>query len=105
MKKLLNIIYLTCLICPFMIFGLDNAVILTGNSNPELAHKVAENLNMKVSEAIVSQFNDGELRIRIKDSVRNKNVYVIQSTCASENKSVNDNIMELYLMIRTLKRS
>lgn len=82
---------------PFLLF--------TGNSNRELADKVAEHLGVSMGNATISAFNDGESRIKINDNVRNRDVFILQSNCATATRSVNENIMELYLMIRTMKRA
>jgi ribose-phosphate pyrophosphokinase len=58
-----------------------------------------------MGSANISAFNDGETRIRIKENVRNRDVVILQSNCATATCSVNENIMELYLMIRTMKRA
>ncbi len=79
--------------------------LFTGNANIELAKKVAENLGVELSQAKVSRFNDGEIRIQILENVRNCDVFILQSTCVSSGGTVNDNLMELYLMIRAMKRS
>lgn len=76
-----------------------------GNSNTELTQAVARCLDIEASHAVVSKFNDGEIRIQILDNVRNCDVFILQSTCLSANATVNDNLMELYLMIRAMKRS
>ena len=59
-------------------------------------------LNWSPSE--VSKFNDGEINIRLTESVRGKHVFIIQSTCPST-QSINDNLIELFLLIRTCKRA
>lgn len=82
---------------PFLFFA--------GNSNPVLAQEVAEQLGVPLGSATVSTFNDGETRIRINENVRNRDVVIIQSNCSTATRSVNENIMELYLMIRTMKRA
>src|SRR5579872_6589474 len=79
--------------------------LFSGSGNPELARAVAKCLDAEVSQAKVSRFNDGEIRIQVMENVRNCNVFILQSTCINANSSVNDNLMELYLMIRTMKRS
>ena len=53
----------------------------------------------------VGRFNDGEIQIQVEESVRNKDVFIIQPTCPSVKQSVNDNLMELCLLIRTMKRA
>lgn len=75
--------------------------IFTGNANPELAYKIASYLNMSVSEAEVSRFSDGEVKVKIKENVRGADVFVIQPTCPP----VNENLMELLVMIDALKRA
>jgi len=82
-----------------------NAILFSGNANPELAHKVAEELGMPLGKAKVACFNDGEIQIHIDENVRNKDVYLIQPTCPSASQSINDNVMELFLLIRTMKRA
>ncbi|NOQ18518.1 MAG: ribose-phosphate diphosphokinase, partial [Desulfobacterales bacterium] len=72
-----------------------------GNSNPALANKICDYLNLSLGNAQVKTFSDGELQIEIDENVRSKDVFVIQSTCAP----VNDNLVELLLMIDALKRS
>ncbi len=80
-------------------------MLFCGNASPDLAQAVASHLQMPLSQAKVSRFNDGEIRIQIDENIRNADVYVIQSTCPTKDSSVNDNIMELYFLIRAMKRS
>jgi ribose-phosphate pyrophosphokinase len=80
-------------------------VICAGNSSHALAAKVAKYLGVSLSEATLGHFNDGETSIQIKDSVRNKEVFVVQSTCSTKETTVNDSIVELLLLIRTLRRA
>ena len=58
-----------------------NFCIFTGNSNPDLAHKIGEYLKRPLCGAIVNRFSDGEIQIEIDENVRSKDVFVIQSTC------------------------
>ncbi len=83
----------------------SDAIIFTGNANVSLAEEVANYLGISLGKSIVNRFNDGEIQISILNSVRNKNVYIIQSNCPSKNQSINDSLMELYLMVRTIKRA
>ncbi len=83
----------------------DGAVFFSGNSNLEMAKEIANYLNAPLGDATVAKFNDGEIQISIKDSVRNKNVFILQSTCHTKDQSVNDTLMELFLLVRTMKRS
>src|ERR1700733_15079158 len=65
------------------------AVIFSGNANLALAQKVAEHLQVPLGSAKVAKFNDGEIQIQVQESVRNKDIFIIQSTCPSQNQSVN----------------
>ena len=80
---------------------MDNLVIFSGNSNPDLAKKICVYLDLPLGGAKVSKFSDGEVQIEIDENVRAKDAFVIQSTC----RPVNDNLVELLLMIDALKRS
>ena len=75
--------------------------IFAGNSNPALANKICDYLDLPLGGAKVSTFSDGEILIELEENVRTKDVFVIQSTCAP----VNDNLVELLLMIDAFKRS
>lgn len=75
--------------------------IFTGTAHPEFSQRVAKELDIELSQAEVTRFSDGEIGICIRESVRGKDVFVIQSTCAP----ANDNLMELLIMIDALKRS
>ena len=75
--------------------------IFAGNSNPALANKICDYLDLPLGGAKVSTFSDGEIQIELEENVRTKDVFVIQSTCAP----VNDNLVELLLMIDAFKRS
>mmetsp|Transcript_41115 Transcript_41115/g.100869 ORF Transcript_41115/g.100869 Transcript_41115/m.100869 type:complete len:423 (+) Transcript_41115:135-1403(+) len=75
--------------------------LLAGRSNLPLAEMVANNLEVDLMDATVEAFNDGESKIQLIESVRNVHVYVLQSTCPP----VNDNLMELFLLVRTLRRA
>ncbi|MCT4508572.1 MAG: ribose-phosphate diphosphokinase [Tepidibacter sp.] len=75
--------------------------IITGNSNPELAKKIAEHLNVDLAKTDVSTFSDGEISVNIQETVRGTDVFVIQST----NSPVNNNLMELLITIDGLKRA
>ena len=76
-------------------------VILSGNSNLPLAKKICEKLGKTLGEAEVRRFSDGEIFVEIKENVRGRDCYIIQSTC----RPVNDTLMELLVMIDALKRA
>ena len=75
--------------------------IIAGNSNMELAQKIADYIGVKVSDCQVTKFSDGEISVNINETVRGCDVFVVQST----NNPVNDNLMELLIMIDALRRA
>ncbi len=75
--------------------------ILAGNSNKALAEAVAKELNLPLSQAEVGKFSDGEISITLPETVRGKDVFIVQSTSAP----VNDNLMELLILIDACKRA
>jgi len=99
-------IYTLSLFIMFSMFGhpLDDIVLFSGNSNIELAQEIGEYLNIDLGEATIGRFNDGEINIQLHTNTGQKDVFIIQSTCSTESNSINDNIMELFLLIRTVKR-
>ncbi|MEA3492043.1 MAG: ribose-phosphate pyrophosphokinase [Campylobacterota bacterium] len=76
-------------------------MIFSGTANPELSEEIAKYLEMPLSKAKINRFSDGEINIQISESVRGKDVFIIQPTCSS----ANDNLMELLIMADALKRS
>lgn len=80
---------------------MSKLMVFAGNANPELARKVAENLDNRLGHATVGQFSDGEIAVEINENVRGKDVFILQSTCAP----TNDNLMELILMVDALRRA
>lgn len=75
--------------------------IFTGNANPELAKNISEAIGIPLGKAKVSTFSDGEISVHIQETVRGKDVFVVQPT----NPPVNDNLMELLILIDAFKRA
>ncbi|MCR1899011.1 ribose-phosphate pyrophosphokinase [Irregularibacter muris] len=75
--------------------------IITGSSSPKLAQEISEILDCPITKAEVGRFSDGEITVKIEQSVRGNDVFVIQSTSSP----VNDNLMELLILIDALKRA
>jgi ribose-phosphate pyrophosphokinase len=80
---------------------MDKLAVFTGNAHPELARQICKCLKIKLSDALVSTFSEGEVRVKINENVRGKDVFVVQPTCPP----TNDNLMELLIMIDALKRT
>ena len=77
---------------------LQKPLIFAGTANRELAQQIAKKLGTKLGMASVDKFKDKEINIQIKESVRNRDVFIIQSTVTTATGSVNDHVMELYLI-------
>nr|WP_314870362.1 ribose-phosphate pyrophosphokinase [uncultured Campylobacter sp.] len=75
--------------------------IFSGTANPEFAKKISKYLSLPLSECTIKTFSDGEISVQIGESVRGKDVFVIQPTCAP----ANSNLMELLILTDALKRS
>jgi ribose-phosphate pyrophosphokinase len=75
--------------------------ILTGTAHPTLAGRIAEHLGIAVSQMICRRFSDGEIQVKIQESVRGMDVFVVQPTCSP----VNDHLMELLIILDALRRA
>ena len=75
--------------------------IIAGGSNPEFAQKVAEQCFTDLVPTDVTRFSDGEILVEIKENIRGKDVFLVNSTCMP----VNESLMEMLIMIDTAKRS
>lgn len=80
---------------------MEDFIIFSGNSNPELSQKICEYLDVPLGGEKLKRFSDGEIQIEIDENVRKRDVFIVQSTCAP----VNENLMELLLLIDALKRA
>jgi ribose-phosphate pyrophosphokinase len=75
--------------------------IFSGSASKAFAHEVCRYLDVPLSKADVKRFSDGEISVQIAESVRGRDVFIIQSTGAPSN----DNLMELLIMTDALRRS
>ena len=75
--------------------------ILSGNANPALARAICRQLKVPLADSFVGRFSEGEVRVKINENVRGKDVFVVQPTCPP----TNDNLMELLIMLDALKRA
>ena len=75
--------------------------VFSGTANPESSKAVPKYLSIPLSEATINRFSDGEINVQISESVRGRDVFIIQSTCAPANA----NLMELLIMTDALRRS
>jgi len=75
--------------------------IFSGNSNKNLAEEICRYLNVPLGQADVSRFPDGEIKVKIEESVRGEDIFIIQSTCPPSSEY----LMELLIMIDASKRA
>ena len=80
---------------------IGNFCLMTGNANPALAQKIAEHMGVKIFDTFVGRFNNGESQVMISDSIRGKDIFIIQPT----SQPVNDNLMDLLVMADACKRA
>ena len=79
----------------------NELMVFTGGANLALAKDVTKSLGIKLGRASVSRFSDGEVSVEILEHVRGKDIFVLQSTCLP----ANDNLMEILLIVDSLRRS
>jgi ribose-phosphate pyrophosphokinase len=75
--------------------------IFSGNANPELAAKIAHQLNLPLGKLLITRFSDGEIRVKVEESVRGMDVFIVQPTCAP----ANDSLMELLILVDAFRRA
>ncbi|ATW01791.1 ribose-phosphate pyrophosphokinase [Candidatus Legionella polyplacis] len=80
---------------------MSKMILFTGNSNLSLSIQISNYLNIPIGKALVKTFSDGEIMVEILETVRGKDVFILQSTCAP----ANNNLMELLIMADALRRS
>jgi ribose-phosphate pyrophosphokinase len=75
--------------------------LIAGSANPELASRISEVLGVPLTSARLRRFADGEINVKIEDSMRGHDVFVIQPTCPP----VNEHLMELFIILDALRRA
>lgn len=75
--------------------------VFSGTANPELAKKICAYLGVPLGSANIGHFPDGEISLKIEEDVRGRDVFIVQPTCPP----VNENLMELLIMIDSLRRA
>lgn len=76
--------------------------LLTGNSDPILAKKVADHLGIELAKINVQHDSNRETSVNVGESVRDEDVFILQTTATG---AINDNVMELLIMIRACKQA
>jgi ribose-phosphate pyrophosphokinase len=80
---------------------MDRISVITGNAHLELARSICKYLKIGLTSCMAGRFSEGEIRLKIEDNIRGKDVFVIQPTCPP----VNENLMELLILIDAIKRA
>lgn len=80
---------------------MSNFMVFSGNANRELAERIAQRLGMRLGDADVKSFSDGEISVEINENVRGGDVFIVQPTCAPPNR----NLMELLFITDALRRA
>ncbi|MEY2741617.1 MAG: phosphoribosylpyrophosphate synthase [Actinomycetota bacterium] len=79
--------------------------LYTGRTHPALADEVATHLGVRLGTASVTEFSNGELRPRFGESIRGGDVFIMQTHCGVDGRSINDSIMEQLIMIDAAYRA
>ena len=79
----------------------NHMLVFSGNSNKALAQDICKFLKIKLGDASVDKFSDGEIRVKINENVRGHDVFIVQTTSYPSN----DYLMELLIMIDALRRA
>lgn len=80
---------------------LSKLCLMTGNANPKLAQDIAEYIGVELCDMMVGRFNNGESQVMINESIRGKDIFIIQPT----SQPVNDNLMDLLIIADACKRA
>ena len=75
--------------------------VLSGTGNVKLSKEIAKRLKLKLVNAKIEKFSDGEIYVEINENIRGNSIFVVQSS----SHSANDNLMELLICIDALRRS
>lgn len=75
--------------------------IFAGNANPQLAEEIAQYLGVSVGASNIKRFCDGEIRVKINESVRGADIFIVQPT----SQPVNEHLMELLVMVDAVRRA
>ena len=80
---------------------MSEMMIFSGSSVGALSARIVDELRIEAGRALVDRFSDGEVNIEVRENVRGKDVFIVQSTCAP----TNDNLMELLILADAIKRA
>ncbi|GAM29169.1 hypothetical protein SAMD00019534_123450 [Acytostelium subglobosum LB1] len=81
---------------------IDSIKVLSGTAHPEFSELICKHLHVELGKCTCNKFSNGETGVLIQESIRSRDVYIVQPTCSP---NVNDNIMELLVLIDAVRRS
>src|SRR5437762_3933840 len=90
---------------PLMATGFGELKVFAGSAHPELAREIAEILGIRVGQARLRRFPDTEVSFQIDENIRGTDVFLVQPTCASHSRAVDQHLVELLIMIDAFRRS
>jgi ribose-phosphate pyrophosphokinase len=76
-------------------------MLLSGTANPELSERIAREMDMRLAEMELTRFADGEFDVKIGESVRGHDVFLLQPTC----HPVSENLIQLFIILDALRRA
>jgi len=79
--------------------------IFAANANQQLAKAIVNHLGLELGKSVSQRFEDGEWDIRVNETVRGKDIFIVQSTATTPHGTANDHLMELLVMIDAMRRS
>jgi len=85
--------------------AIGEIAIFSANANQQLANAIVKHLGVPMGQSMSQRFADGECDIRINETVRGKDIFIVQSIATSPHGSANDHLMELLVMIDAMRRS
>ncbi len=80
---------------------MEQVSLIGGSSHPNLNKEISKILNIPLTDTLITRFSDGEIRVQINESVREKRVFIVQSLC----QPANDHIMETLLLVDAARRA
>src|SRR5437660_11127921 len=75
--------------------------LISGSANPDLARLISNEVGVALTDPRVTRFPDGEIDVKVQDSMRGHDCFVIQPTC----HPINENLMELFIILDALRRA
>ena len=82
-------------------YQFGDLMLLSGTANPELSEKIAREIDLPLASMEITRFTDGEFDVKIAESVRGRDLFLIQPTC----QPVNDNLIQLFIILDALRRA